>query len=182
MSNVRTPAKSNEVKGVPGFSARLDKLFDYAGVPSDTRLSWGAKRWGVVPNTVRNWIKLDTPPANHSTLLLVLSDLLQMFNCSVDKTLVVGWLYAGGKNPFEVGNGLNSPPINHILQIKIFNRAYTQCSKIGVDLNSVSEAVVNDLINSAYLASVNSSASGEHAIDAILNELIARKFSRSKID
>lgn len=142
--------------GVPGFSKRLNFIFDLAGAPAETRLSWGAKKWAVVPNTVKNWVKGDIPPQNFGTLELVVNDLLNIIQSNIDKTAVIGWLYAGGKNPFLTGststasNDLTS--INHFLQMKIFNKLYEIAKERGVDINLVDESKVNWVINSAYLS------------------------------
>lgn len=145
---------NTEKKGVPGFSERLNFVFDLADAPSDTRLSWGAKRWSVVPNTVKNWVKGDIPPQHFATLELVVNDLLEMIKSNVDKTAVIGWLYAGGQNPFDVKSRNTYqnelPPINHMLQMKIFNKLYELGLEKNLDVNKVEEQKINRIINSVY--------------------------------
>lgn len=142
---------SAEKKGVPGFSQRLDSIFDLAGTPSDSRLSWGAKRWNVAPNTVRNWLTLDTPPQHFSTLDLVVADLLQMMNSRVDKTAVIGWLYAGGTNPFDSNQQVIPSNISLLQQIQIFNSIYPIAKEFDIDLNNFTESKVNKIIKTAFL-------------------------------
>lgn len=172
-----SPIVLTDKKGVPGFSQRLNYLFDLAGTPSDTRLTWGAKRWSVVPNTVRNWIKLDTPPQNYSTLDFVVSDLLKMANVLIDKTSIIGWLYAGGTNPFETKPLAQMPTIDVMTQIKIFNLAFSLSAEKGIDLNSMPEQSVNEIINIAYSHLVENSDSANRGdigrITPFLNELLS---------
>jgi hypothetical protein len=148
-----TVVSSLDKKGVPGFSLRLNYLFDLACAPSETRLSWGAKKWNVVPNTVRNWIKCDIPPQSFATLDAVVAELLNDIGSKVDKTSVLGWLFAGGANPFETcltRKTNDAVPINHILQLKIFNKLYEVGRNMGVNINALDEAKINDIISAAY--------------------------------
>lgn len=144
--NVPTPAK----KGVPGFSDRLNQLFDKAGAPTDTRLSWGSKKWSVVPNTIKNWLHHNIPPQQFATLEEVVGDLLKLMNSKTDRSAVIGWLYAGGKNPFDRADASSPAAVNHVLQLKIYNALYEASRLKGIDLNNVSEKEVNQTISAIY--------------------------------
>jgi len=106
--------KNRLVSGVPGFSDRLNEIFDLAGAPVDSRLSWGAAKWNVVPNTVRNWLRLDTPPQQYLMLDRVVSDLLSLFENSVNRASVIGWLFAGGSNSFAPHEITNLDKIEYV--------------------------------------------------------------------
>lgn len=156
---IQTPDK----KGVPGFSQRLNILFDKAGAPIETRLTWGSKRWQVAPNTVRNWIRLDIPPQSFATLENVVSDLLNQSISKTDKSSVIGWLYAGGKNPFdkkEEASVSDQQPINHMLQFQIYNALFKACQDKGIDLNNADPEKVYQIILAIYLHLETQRASG----------------------
>lgn len=140
-----------DCKGVPGFSKRFNELFDMAGAPKDTRLAWGAAKWGCAPNTIGNWIKKDSPPQRYTTLQSVVADLLLLIQGRYDANEVIGWLYTGTANPFvEKQTSTNMEPINHVLQVKIFNRLYQMCIFKDFDLDEVDINRTNKIISVIY--------------------------------
>lgn len=138
-------------KGVPGFSSRLNYLFDLAGAPRDTRLSWGSAKWGCVANTIGNWIKKDAPPQRFTTLQTVVNDLLDEIPEKYDANQIIGWLYTGANSPFEANEPRQPyPQIDHVLQVKIFNRLYQLCLFYDIDLDKVDSAETNRAISTLY--------------------------------
>lgn len=169
--------RSLDKKGVPGFSLRLGQVFDRAGAPDKTRLSWGAKRWNVVPNTIGNWLKYDIAPSNHGTLMVVLNDLIELSGEKVDVNEVVGWLYSGGANPFNKTQQ-SSQPIDHMLQIRIFNILTAACKLKNWDVNRLPLNLVNTLINDAYIEFSNSTHSlkNEEVTTFLMHRLSSSSF------
>lgn len=140
-----------DCKGVPGFSLRLNTLFDMAGAPKDTRLAWGSARWNRAPNTIGNWIKKDSPPQRYTTLQAVVADLLNLIPGRYDSHQVIGWLYTGSANPFSTTTTFTgSEPINHLLQVKIFNRLYQTCLFKEIDFDAIDSNITNRMISVIY--------------------------------
>lgn len=145
-----TEAKnSKDGNGIPGFSGRLNYLFDLAGAPRDTRQTWGSQKWKCVPNTVARWLKEDCPP-KFSMLSEVVTDLLLLVPGRYDKTTTLAWLYTGQPNPFDVNHTSLSEPIDHVLQAKIYNRLYQMCDYVGENLDELPQENVNKLVSSVY--------------------------------
>lgn len=88
---------------VEGFSKRFNVLLDRARFPKKNRMTHGAKRFGVVPNTFGSWMNDDKIP-RHGTLLEVAADALRDIpEGRYNTKAVVAWLLYGDAvpNPFE---------------------------------------------------------------------------------
>lgn len=136
--------------GVPGFSKRLNYLFDLAGAPKDVRLTWGSERWNCVPNTIGNWLKRDIVPKKFTVLQVVVNDLLNSIPGRYDINLVIAWLYTGTNNPFETKGDNHFDQIDHLLQIKIFNKIYEMCMFQNIDFEGVDCVARNRVISMVY--------------------------------
>ena len=89
---------------VGGFSERFNYLLDRARFPKKNRMTLGAERFDVVPNTFGSWMKDDKIPGKHSTLLEITQSLLREIPGSrYNAKAVVAWLLAGDAvpNPFD---------------------------------------------------------------------------------
>ena len=96
-------SKSSTANVVDGFSKRFNFLLDRARFPKKNRMTLGAERFEVVPNTFGSWMKDDKIPGTHSKLLDVTKSLLSDIPGRYNAKAVVAWLLAGDAvpNPFE---------------------------------------------------------------------------------
>lgn len=87
---------------VDGFSKRFNYLMDRARFPKENRISEGARRFDVVPNTFKNWCVANKIPGNYSVLVQVVRELLREIPGTYNHKAVVAWLLAGDAvpNPF----------------------------------------------------------------------------------
>lgn len=95
-SEVRAASAPNLVEG---FSDRFNLLMDRARVPRQNRVSFGAKRFGVVHNTFKSWCSADKIPGTHNVLLEVVEALLKDIPGRHSARAVVAWLLAGDAVP-----------------------------------------------------------------------------------
>lgn len=95
-SEIKSSSVGNVVKG---FSDRFNALLDRAGFPKQNRLTVGAKRFGIVPNTFRSWCVQDKIPQTHSDLVGIVEKLLKDVPGRYNARAVVAWLLAGDAVP-----------------------------------------------------------------------------------
>jgi hypothetical protein len=103
ISMAEAGSKSSTANVVDGFSKRFNFLLDRARFPKKNRMTLGAQRFEVVPNTFGSWMKDDRIPGKHSTLLDITKALLTDIPGRYNTKAVVAWLLAGDAvpNPFE---------------------------------------------------------------------------------
>lgn len=92
-----------KTKAIEGFSRRFNELLDMAKSPTRGRITWGAEKFGVRPNTFSNWLQKDEPPRLYNTLIEVSRILLEDIPGDYDAKAVAAWLQNGASvpNPFE---------------------------------------------------------------------------------
>ena len=73
-SQVKAATPGNVVEG---FSQRFNVLLDRARFPKPNRITVGAKRFDVVPNTFKAWCTGDKIPGTHTDLLRIVDELLR---------------------------------------------------------------------------------------------------------
>lgn len=88
---------------IAGFSERFNSLMDRASVPRENRITYCAKRFDVVHNTVISWLEKDKIPGKHALLVRIVGDLLKNIPGRYDTHAVVAWLLTGDSvpNPFH---------------------------------------------------------------------------------
>ena len=76
---------------------------DRAAVPRENRITVGARRFDVVPNTFINWCEKDKIPGKHALLVQIVDALLKDVPARHDTHAVVAWLLTGDAvpNPFH---------------------------------------------------------------------------------
>ena len=92
-SLVKPSAAGNVVEG---FSQRFNVLLDRARFPKQNRITIGAKRFDVVPNTFKAWCTADKIPGAHTDLVRIVDELLREVPGRYNSRAVVAWLLWGG--------------------------------------------------------------------------------------
>lgn len=140
---------------VEGFSKRFNILLDRAGFPRQTRMTAGAKRFDVVPNTFKSWITADRIPGTHALLLEIVETLLKEIGGRHNAKAVVAWLLAGDAVPNPLGDETDALAVVELyLQItKISKRA-------GVDFELLPRKVQNLILTRVRAALPSSAKSG----------------------
>lgn len=169
-SEVRTPAAANVVEG---FSQRFNVLMDLAGVPSQNRVTVGARRFRVVHNTFKAWCMADRIPGTHAALLELVEELLKDVPGRHNPKAVVAWLLAGDAVPNPFGDDTDALALVEL---------YLQISKVaqqkGIDLNGLPRETRNLILKhvSKHLAGNlrrTGTEEGLHLDDAARSMVIA---------
>ena len=132
-------SRSSNANVVDGFSKRFNYLLDRARFPKKNRMTLGAQRFDVVPNTFGSWMKDDRIPGKHSTLLDVTKDLLSDIPGRYNTKAVAAWLLAGDAvpNPFEGDSSDTLALVDLYLQVSEIAK------REGIDFNKLPRDVRN---------------------------------------
>lgn len=124
---------------VEGFSDRFNFLLDRARWPKQNRMSLGARRFNVVPNTFKHWLVSNRIPGTHAALIEITEQILADVPGRYNPKAVVAWLLAGDAvpNPFGDDNSDAIQLVNLYLQISEIAKSE------GVDFNALPREVRN---------------------------------------
>lgn len=158
---VESGSKQTSAPGnvVEGFSKRFNILLDRSGFPKQNRMSAGAKRFQVVPNTFKSWITADRIPGTHALLLEIVEALLKEIGGRLNAKAVVAWLLAGDAVPNPLGDETDALAVVEI---------YLQITKIakreGVDFELLPRKVQNLILTRVRAALPTNSKSNAEGL------------------
>jgi hypothetical protein len=114
------PSKLAPGNIVEGFSDRFNFLLDRARWPKQNRMTIGAKRFAVAPNTFKHWMVSNRLPCPHASLVEIAEQISAEIPGKYDAKAVVCWLLAGDAvpNPFREDNTDNLKTVSAYLEIK----------------------------------------------------------------
>jgi hypothetical protein len=114
------PSKLAPGNIVEGFSERFNFILDRARWPKQNRMTIGAKRFAVAPNTFKHWMVSNRIPCPHASLVEVAEQISADIPGKYDARAVVGWLLGGDAvpNPFREDNTDNLKTVSAYLEIK----------------------------------------------------------------
>jgi hypothetical protein len=134
-----TEAKSSAAGNVvEGFSQRFNLVLDRARFPKQNRITVGAKRFDVVPNTFKAWCTADKIPGTHSDLLRITSELLREMPGRYNARAVVAWLLAGDAVPNPFGDDTDA-----LLLVELYLKLSDIAKHEGMDFDKLPRNVRN---------------------------------------
>lgn len=155
---------------VEGFSKRFNILLDRAGFPRQNRMSAGAKRFDVVPNTFKSWITADRIPGTHALLVEIVEALLKEIGGRHNARAVVAWLLAGDAVPNPLGDETDALAV-----VELYLQIIKIAKREGVDFELLPRRVQNLIltrVRAALPATGKSSAEGLQLDSATRSMLI----------
>lgn len=134
-SDVRASVTSNVVEG---FSQRFNVLLDRARFPKQNRITVGAKRFDVVPNTFKAWYSGDKIPGTHADLVRIAEELLRDVPGRYNSRAVVAWLLAGDAVPNPFGDDTDA-----LLLVELYLKLSDIAKHEGMDFDQLPRNVRN---------------------------------------
>ena len=123
---------------VEGFSERFNLLLDRARFPKQNRITIGAKRFDVVPNTFKAWCTADKIPGAHTDLLRIVDELLREVPGRYNSRAVVAWLLAGDAVPNPFGDDTDA-----LLLVELYLKLSDIAKHEGMDFDKLPRNVRN---------------------------------------
>jgi hypothetical protein len=166
-SQVKTAAVGNVVDG---FSERFNALLDRARFPKQNRITVGAKRFDVVPNTFKAWCTADKIPGTHTDLLRIVDELLREVPGRYNARAVAAWLLAGDAVPNPFGDDTDA-----LLLVELYLKLSDIAKHEGMDFGRLPRSVRNLIlrrVRSMLPASASSSEEGVHLDNSAVSVVI----------
>ena len=134
-TQVKPSTASNVVEG---FSRRFNFLLDRARLPQQNRITIGAKRFDVVPNTFKAWCTADRIPGAHTDLVRIVDELLREIPGRYNSRAVVAWLLAGDAVPNPFGDDTDA-----LLLVELYLKLSDIAKHEGMDFDKLPRNVRN---------------------------------------
>jgi hypothetical protein len=155
---------------VEGFSQRFNFLLDRARVPKQNRITVGAKRFDVVPNTFKAWCTADKIPGAHGDLVRIVDELLRDMPGRYNPRAVVAWLLAGDAVPNPFGDDTDA-----LLLVELYLKLSDIAKHEGMDFDKLPRNVRNLIlrrVRAMLPANANGSDEGIQLDDTAVSVVI----------
>ena len=166
-SQVKAATAGNVVEG---FSQRFNVLLDRARFPKPNRITVGAKRFDVVPNTFKAWCTGDKIPGTHTDLLRIVDELLRDMPGRYNPRAVAAWLLAGDAVPNPFGDDTDA-----LLLVELYLKLSDIAKHEGMDFDKLPRNVRNLIlrrVRGMLPAGAGSSDEGVQLDDAVISVVI----------
>ena len=166
-SQVKAATPGNVVEG---FSQRFNVLLDRARFPKPNRITVGAKRFDVVPNTFKAWCTGDKIPGTHTDLLRIVDELLRDMPGRYNPRAVAAWLLAGDAVPNPFGDDTDA-----LLLVELYLKLSDIAKHEGMDFDKLPRNVRNLIlrrVRGMLPAGASSSDEGVQLDDAVISVVI----------
>ena len=155
---------------VEGFSQRFNVLLDRARFPKPNRITVGAKRFDVVPNTFKAWCTGDKIPGTHTDLLRIVDELLRDMPGRYNPRAVAAWLLAGDAVPNPFGDDTDA-----LLLVELYLKLSDIAKHEGMDFDKLPRNVRNLIlrrVRGMLPTGASSSDEGVQLDDAVISVVI----------